>query len=113
MGAVRSMLYGKKAPLELWEKLYCVQLTSLIEKFQVIDVTPSELWNGWKPDVSYFRIFGTPALVHVPDETRNKLDLKAVECILEGTVHIQNSLECGTRKIIVSRDVVFKEDAFY
>lgn len=53
------------------------------------DVTQFELWPGSKPDVSYLRIFGSPAFFHIPDETRRKLDPKAVECILVG--YFENS----------------------
>lgn len=76
------------------------------------DVTPFELWNGLKPDVSYFRIFGSPAFVHVPDETRRKLYAKAVECILVGYCESSKSFRMWNpvkRKIIISRDVVFKK----
>ena len=46
---------------------------------------PITLWNSTIPDVSYFRVFGCKAFVHVPKEQRSgKLDKKAVEMIFVG-----------------------------
>lgn len=113
--AARSMLHGKKVPLELWgEAVLCA--THILNRSisSVHNVTPFELWNGCKPDVSYFRVFGSPAFVHVPDESRRKLDPKAIEGILVGYCESSKAFRIWsktTRKIIISRDVVFKEDA--
>lgn len=115
--AARSMLHEKKFPLELWgEAVLCA--THIINRSisSASDVTPFELWRGCKPDVSYFRIFGSPAFVHVPEESRRKLDPKAVECILVGYCENTKSFRMwnpATRRIIISRDVVFKEDGFF
>ncbi len=37
-----------------------------------------------KPDVSHFRVFGYIAYVHVFDEKRSKLNLKANKCVIIG-----------------------------
>ena len=43
---------------------------------------PITLWDGTIPDVSYFRVFGCKAYVHVQkDKRKGKLDKKAVEMI--------------------------------
>ena len=34
--------------------------------------TPYEYWNGRKPNLEHIRIFGSPAMVHVPKEKRTK-----------------------------------------
>jgi len=47
--------------------------------------TPHELWNtGHIPDVSYFRVFGCKAFVHVPEDKRKKLDPKVIKMTLIG-----------------------------
>jgi hypothetical protein len=80
MEAARSMLYGKKVPLELWgEAVMCATHIQNRKISGTNDVTPFELWTGSRPDVSYLRVFGSPAFVHIPDETRRKLDPKAVD----------------------------------
>jgi hypothetical protein len=117
METARSMLYGKKVPLKLWgEKVMCSTHIQNKKIPRTNDVTPFDLWTGSRPDVSYFRIFGSPEFVHILDETRRKLDTKAVECLLVG--YCENSKPFRmwnpfTRKIINSRDIVFREEATY
>jgi hypothetical protein len=43
--------------------------------------TPKEKFIGKKPNVSHRRMFGSIAYVHILDEKRPKLDLKAEKCI--------------------------------
>lgn len=72
-----------------------------------------ELWKGCKPDVSYFRMFGSPAFTHVKDELRRKLDPKAVECVFVGYCENSKSFRIcnpATRKTIIRRDVIFKKE---
>lgn len=47
-------------------------------------ITPHEAWTGQKPDLSHIRIFGTTAMVHVPNPKRKKWCDKAIECIVTG-----------------------------
>ncbi|KAL0360219.1 UNVERIFIED_CONTAM: Retrovirus-related Pol polyprotein from transposon TNT 1-94 [Sesamum radiatum] len=47
-------------------------------------MTPEEAWNGRKPVVNYFKIFGCIAYAHIPDEKRKKLDEKAEKCVFLG-----------------------------
>jgi hypothetical protein len=77
-------------------------------------MTPEEKFTGKKPDVSHLRVFGCIAYVHVPDEKRSKLDPKAEKCIFIGYSLEQKGYRCfnpSTRKLQVSRDVVFDEMA--
>ena len=75
-------------------------------------ITPDEAWSGTKPSVSYFRVFGCLAHVHVPDQIRIKLDNKNTQCVLLGVSDESKAyrlIEPFSKKIIVSRDVVFEE----
>ena len=65
MGLVRSMLKGKKLPLEPWGEVVtmCVHVLNSSATKSVRGKTPYECWYGRKPTVSHFRIFGS--LVHV------------------------------------------------
>ena len=48
-------------------------------------ICPITLWNGKKPDVSYFKTFGCQAYVFIPKEDRqNKLSPKSEEMIFIG-----------------------------
>ena len=40
-------------------------------------LTPKEMWNSSKPDISHLRIFGCAAYVHVLKGKRRKLDPKS------------------------------------
>ena len=44
--------------------------------------TPYEEWHSRKPDLHYVRRFGCKAFMHIPDEKRKKLDVKAKELTL-------------------------------
>ena len=77
---------------------------------------PITLWTGKKPDVSYFRVFGCKAYVHVQrDKRHGKLDQKAVERTFVGYESGSKGYRLwnpSTRQIEVSRDVVFDETIF-
>ena len=76
------------------------------------DKTPQELWTSKKPSLSHLRVFGCDAYIHVPKEKRTKLDGKLEKFIFIG---YQNGLKGYklwnpvTRKVVSSRDVVFRE----
>ncbi|MCO5548921.1 hypothetical protein L7F22_002384 [Adiantum nelumboides] len=80
----------------------------------VHDMTPEETFIGKKPDVSHFKVFGCIGYVHVPDEMRTKLDLKAIKCVFIGYSIEQKRYKYYnpiTRQVRMSRDVVFDEMA--
>ncbi|MCO5559204.1 hypothetical protein L7F22_012799 [Adiantum nelumboides] len=78
------------------------------------DMTSEKKFIGKKPDVSHFKVFGCIAYVHVPDELRTKIDLKAEKCVFIGYSIDQKGYKCYnpiTRQVRVSRNVVFDEMA--
>ena len=78
------------------------------------EVTPHEKYFGKKPDLSHTRIFGAVAYVRIPDEKWENLDPKSEKCILTEYSLEQNGYKCynpSTRKVRVSRDVVFDKSA--
>jgi hypothetical protein len=48
------------------------------------NITLEEAWNKIKPDVSHFRVFGSIAWAHIPDEKRKALQPKSEKCIFVG-----------------------------
>lgn len=75
--------------------------------------TPEEVWTGKKVDVSKIRIFGTKVMVHVPKQKRKKLDPKSNKMIFVGHDPDTKGYRCidvDTRKLIISRDVIFHEN---
>ena len=74
--------------------------------------SPDEIWSGGSPNLKFLRIFGSPALVHIPKEKRRKLDPKSVECIMVGYSSESKAYRLfnpQTENVIISRDVVFLE----
>ena len=78
----------------------------------LVDKTPHEVWFGKKPSIAHLKIFRCDAFMHVPKEKRSKLDNKAEKCIFVGYKDGIKGYKLWnpvTRKIIYSRDVVFRE----
>ena len=115
--AARSLMHTKRIPLELWgEAVDCSVYVQNRSLSSTVDVTPYEAWYGEKPDIAHLRTFGSRAFVHIPDSLRQKLDAKAQEVILVGYCKTSKAYRLwnpATRRIIISRDVIFDEDAPY
>lgn len=75
--------------------------------------TPEEMWTGIKPNVQHLRIFGCPAMMHIPKEKRLKWDCKSKELIFVGYCPESKGYRLYDKregKIVRSRDVVFLEE---
>ena len=112
----RCMLLGAGLGNEFWGQ--AVLATAYIMNRMPSRVhagkTPYEIWTGVQPTLGHLRVFGSPAYVHIPAETRRKLDPKSVPCIFIGYAEddgtrIYKLYEKETGRIITSRDVVFDE----
>ena len=115
MNMVQSMLTAKQIPKTFWPEAvnWTVHILNRCPTLAVKNKTPEEAWSGNKPSVDYFRVFGCISHVHVPDNTRVKLDAKSFKCILLGVSEESKAYKLFdplSDKIIVSRDVVFEED---
>ena len=111
---VHTMLAHSKLPHRFWAEALsiCVYLRNHSPTKALRGITPYEAWNGIKPDVSHFRVFGCAVYVHVPKVERHKLHCKARKCVLLGYGANQNSYrlyDIERMKVIHSRDVVFDE----
>ncbi|KAK2980800.1 hypothetical protein RJ640_029877 [Escallonia rubra] len=81
--------------------------------FAVQNMTPEKAWNGRRPAVDHFRIFGYIAYAHVPDEKMKKLDDKSEKCVFLGVSEVSKAYKLFnplTKKIVTSRDIVFEEE---
>nr|CAD1822672.1 unnamed protein product [Ananas comosus var. bracteatus] len=74
------------------------------------------IWSGKDISYGHLRIFGCEAYIHIPKESRTKLDVKSRKCVFLG----YGGDELGyrlwdpvVRKTIRSRDVVFREDVMF
>ena len=115
MEAVRSMLKDKNLPTNFWAEAVAtaVYVMNRSPTQAVEGKTPYEAWFGRRPNVSNFRIFRSIAFAHVSAELRRKLDEKSVKYIFIGYSEQTKGyrlLNPITNKLVVSRDVIFKED---
>ena len=79
----------------------------------VRDKIPQDACSGKHHCVSHFRVFGCIAYAHVPKEIRSKLDDKSEKSIFIGYDEQSKAYKLFnpiTRKFIISRHVVFKEE---
>lgn len=115
MNMVRCMLTETLIPKEFWPEAvnWAVYLLNRCPTFSVKDKTPEEAWSGEKPSVEHLRVFGCIGHVHIPDQKRRKLDNKSLRCVFLGMAHeslAYKMYDPMSKKITVSRDVVFEED---
>ena len=82
----RCMLYSKGLnKKKLAEVVSCANfILNQVPTKSVMHVTPKEKWNGRKPDISNFKVFGCECWAHIPDDKRKKLDPKSRKCIFIG-----------------------------
>ena len=111
----RSMLHNYSMPLQFWGEAIntVVYVLNRISTRTLHGDTPYTKWYGVKPDVSYFRVFGSLCYAHVPKPLRRKLDSKARECIFVGYCLTSKAYRfwCPRKKkILIARDVIFDEE---
>ena len=110
------MLKSKRLPHKFWlEGLMWANHVLNCAPTKVLKIImPFEAWHGKNPSVDYFCVFGCVSYAHVPKEFCHKLDDKAVKCIFVGYSAESKGYRLynpTTRKIFVSRDVIFSENS--
>jgi len=111
---VRSILAARHVPKVFWPEaiVWATHVLNRSPTLSVKEMTPKEAWSGVKPSVKHFRVFGCVAYVHVPDTQRKKLDDKSTRCILLGLSEESKAYKLydpKSKKVVISRDVVFEE----
>lgn len=118
MNAVRAMLFHAKLDYSFWGMaLLCA---AYVLNFRVIDEqnakSAHEIFYNEKPSVKHLRTFGCDAYVHVPEQTRHKLQPRAVKAIFIGYAPRNDGAwkfyDVEKKKVIYSRDAVFYENSF-
>jgi hypothetical protein len=114
MNMARTLLKEKSLSNTFWaEEVACLvylpnrsPTTSLNMKF------PQEAWSGTKVNVAHLRTFGCIAYTHIPSELRKKLDDRSEKCIFTRYSETSKAYRLYnpiTKKLILSRDVKFRE----
>ena len=80
------MLHHRGMPLEFWAEAVNTAVYTLnrLSSKTILGSTPFQMWHGRKPDLSYFKEFGSLCYSHIPKQRRQKLDSKAREAIFMG-----------------------------
>ena len=83
---VNCMLQSKRFSLCFWEKaINCANnIVNHTPTKALKNITPKEAWSSIKRDVSHFRVFGSEAWAHIPDEKHKALEPKSEKCIFVG-----------------------------
>jgi hypothetical protein len=113
MESAMSSLFDLNLPRDLWAEAVntAVYVNNRIHG-KTTKTTTFESWYGRKTDVSYFRIFGSFAYIHIPKSLRRKLDPKSQKLLFVGYSEKQKAyrfFDRSTRKITVSRAAIFCE----
>jgi hypothetical protein len=100
----RTMLDEYKTPDRFWAEAINTACYSInwLYLHRILKKTLYELLTGKKPNVSYFRVFGSKCFILIKRGRSSKLAHKAVEGFLLG-------YDSNTRLVEVSYDIVFDE----
>lgn len=109
---VRTLLIDSQLPKSLWgEAIYFSAYVTNRSPTASLDVTPSEMWEGRKPNVENLRVFGSIGYAHIPKQIRTKLEPKGVKLRMVGYApggyRLWNE---NQSKICIERNVKFQEE---
>jgi hypothetical protein len=93
----RSMLKDAGLPDKYWGDavLYSAHILNQVPTRAIDgDITPHEAFTGNKPSVSHLQVFGCKVHVHIPDEKRQKLGAKLLECVNLGYAEHRKAYVC-------------------
>ena len=78
------MIQPKGLSLQYWAKaINCANYIVNCTPTKVLQgITSEEAWSKIKPDVSHFRVFGSEAWAHIPDEKKKHCHLKVKSAYL-------------------------------
>jgi transposase InsO family protein len=107
----RSMIHGRKLPLNLWaEALKTANYIRNRSPYLQRDKTPIEMLTGKRPKVGHMRIFGSVAYVHTPKQLRTKLDPVGEKGIFLGYDAMSKAYRFLVEgRVMVSRNATIEE----
>ena len=118
MEAARAMLHDQDLPMHLSAEAatIAVYVQNHTPHRLLENKTPKEVFSSKKPEVSHFRIFGSPMYIHILKEKRTKLDPSRKKGIFVGYSESSKAYIIyfpGFKNINISRDVTFDGDLAY
>lgn len=111
---VRCMLLDSGLNKQFWAESFCAaaDIINVIPNASN-GIAPNEMWHDKKCNMKIFRVFGCRAMVWQPDQKRKKLDAKSYPCVFlryADDAKAYRLYDMATKKIVISRDVVFMEN---
>jgi hypothetical protein len=109
------MIQSKCLSLKYWvEAINCENyIVNYTPTKALKNITLEEAWTKIKLDLSHFRVFGSIAWAHIPNEKRKALQHKSEKCIFFGyseDVKGYRLIQPHFNEIIIRRDVKFDEN---
>lgn len=110
----RSFLKTMKLPSFLWGEAvrHSIYVLNRLPTRALSEKTPYEVWTGMKPNLEHIRVFGCVCHMKVPSVQTTKLDDRSklvVNLGKEPGTKAYRLLDPVSKKVFVSRDVVFQE----
>ena len=113
---VNAMILNAGLPFNLWgEALLTACYIHNRVPSKRTHISPYEIWNGRKPNLNYFKVWGCIAYYRLPDSQRTKLGSRGIKSVFVG--YAQNSkayrlLDLESNVIVESIHVEFFENSF-
>ena len=112
------MLKSIQVPSVFWGEAVCtaVYVLNRSRTKALNNKTPFEAWHGKKPKVSHLKVFGCVANVKLVGPGQSKLSDRSVKIVFIGYESGTKGYKLynpTTRKLVVSRDVIFGENKLW
>ena len=112
MDSTRTLMIEKNIAIKYWKEAINTAIHTL-NRVQLKDSfkTPHDLWYGYKPNVSYLKIFGSKCYI-LKESRKGKFDVKVDEGIFFGYSCKSKAYRClnlSTHKVIESAHVKVDE----
>ena len=112
----KCMMLKKGIPFEFWAEAVntAIYILNRCPTKVLNKKTPFEACSGRKPGVKHLMVFGSLCYAQVPSHMRQKLDATSVKCVCLGygtCEKVYRLYNPETKKILISKDVIFDENA--
>lgn len=117
LNVARSLLFQESLPTKFWGEaiLTAGHLINLTPTSVLKGLTPHEVLFGKKPSYEHIRVFGSACYTHLRSRDKDKFSPRSRNCVFLGYPFGKKGwkvFDLETEEILVSRDVIFREDIF-
>lgn len=114
---IRTLLAHASLPSSFWHHALqmATYLLNILPNKKLALQTPTKILYQKDPSYSHLRVFGCLCYPLIPSTSRNKLQARSTPCVFLGYPSNHRGYKCyelSSRKIVISRHVVFDENIF-